>query len=113
MSSEKLIFKGKTLEDLHKEIYNNSASTRKQIREIVKDLLEVAGDTKEDIVAVAPAILEYLEVGVKNDEQLLKLANLISKAEEGKSNDSFDLSDFHKLLEEQEALAKEVEKKKE
>jgi hypothetical protein len=59
-------------------------------------------------------IKEYMEIGVKNDEHLIKLATVIQRIEavqaKGDSGGDFDFSDLQDLLEEQEALDKEITK---
>jgi len=58
-------------------------------------------------------IKEYMEIGVKNDEHLIKLATVIQRIEavqaKGDGGGEFDFSDLQDLLEEQEALEKEIE----
>ena len=53
-----------------------------------------------------------MEIGVRNDEHLIKLATVIQRIEtaQAKGDDGeFDFSDLQDLLEEQEALNQEVE----
>ncbi len=61
-------------------------------------------------------IKEYMEIGVKNDEHLIKLATVIQRIEaaqaKGESSE-FDFSDLQDLLEEQELIDKELEEKAE
>jgi hypothetical protein len=56
-------------------------------------------------------IKEYMEIGVKNDEHLIKLATVIQRIEtaaaKGESGE-FDFSDLQDLLEEQEALEESI-----
>jgi len=61
-------------------------------------------------------IKEYMEIGVKNDEHLIKLATVIQRIETAASkgeSGEFDFSDLQDLLEEQEALEQHVEETKE
>ena len=112
MSLDKEIFKGKTLSDLFGEIYDNSKETKGQVKSLIgelKPLIENIGDA----TLIVPMIKEYMEIGVKNDEHLIKLATVIQRIEtaqaKGESNE-FDFSDLQDLLEEQEALEQEVNK---
>lgn len=114
MSLDKEIFKGKTLSDLFGEIYDNSKETKLQVRALInelKPLIEGIGDA----TLIVPMIKEYMEIGVKNDEHLIKLATVIQRIEavqaKGDSGGDFDFSDLQDLLEEQEALDKEITKK--
>ena len=113
MSLDKEIFKGKTLSDLFSEIYDNSKETKGQIKALIselKPLIENIGDA----TLLVPMIKEYMEIGVKNDEHLIKLATVIQRIEavqaKGDGAGDFDFSDLQDLLEEQEALEQQVER---
>ena len=72
------IFDGKKLKDLFKEIYSNQKKKEKQISGLIEDLkplIEGIGDA----TLVVPLLKEYLEIGVKNDEQLIKMATIIQR----------------------------------
>ena len=111
MSLDKEIFSGKTLSDLFGEIYDNSKETKGQVKGLIgelKPLIENIGDA----TLIVPMIKEYMEIGLKNDEALIKLATIIQRIEtaQAKGDDGeFDFSDLQDLLEEQEALNQEVE----
>jgi len=112
MSLDKEIFSGKTLSDLFGEIYDNSKETKGQVKALIgelKPLIENIGDA----TLIVPMIKEYMEIGVKNDEHLIKLATVIQRIEtaqaKGDSNGEFDFSDLQDLLEEQEAIDQQVE----
>ena len=111
MSLDKEIFKGKTLSDLFGEIYDNSKETKGQVKALIselKPLIENIGDA----TLIVPMIKEYMEIGVKNDEALIKLATIIQRIESGQSKgDEFDLSDLADLLQEAESVNKEIEEK--
>ena len=110
MSLDKEIFSGKTLSDLFGEIYDNSKETKGQVKGLIgelKPLIENIGDA----TLIVPMIKEYMEIGVKNDEALIKLATIIQRIEtaQAKGDDGeFDFSDLQDLLEEQEALDQEI-----
>ena len=95
---EDLIFEGKTFQDLTKDIYNNASQKKKQIEVLIKEMNKMISSI-DDVVLIAPIIKEYLEVGVKNDEHLVKLAGvlqrIISKSS-GESDESMLLSDEEK-----------------
>jgi len=112
MSLDKEIFKGKTLSDLFGEIYDNSKETKGQVKALInelKPLIEGIGDA----TLIVPMIKEYMEIGVKNDEHLIKLATVIQRIEtaqaKGDGAGEFDFSDLQDLLEEQEALEQQIE----
>ena len=72
------IFKGKTFQDLTKDIYNNASQKKKQIEILIKEMNKMITSI-DDVVMLAPIIKEYLEVGVKNDEHLVKLASVLQR----------------------------------
>ena len=78
MSTDYEIFKGKTLGDVFKDIYDNSHTNKKQLEVLMK---EVVGFIKDGDTAVQmiPMLKEYLEINVKNDEQLVKLATIVQR----------------------------------
>ena len=111
MSLDKEIFKGKTLSDLFGEIYDNSKETKGQVKALIgelKPLIENIGDA----TLIVPMIKEYMEIGVKNDDALVKLATIIQRMESAAAKGEtgeFDFSDLQDLLDEQEALEQEIE----
>jgi len=78
MSTEFEIFEGKSLSSLFEDIYKNSKTNKTQLELLVK---EVASFIKDGDMAVQliPMIKEYLEINVKNDEQLVKLAQVVQR----------------------------------
>jgi hypothetical protein len=93
------VFGGKSLSSLFEDIYNNSKRNKGQLEILVK---EVSSFIKDGDMAIQliPMIKEYLEINVKNDEQLIKLAGIVQKlatAEQRVSgDDEFGLSDDEK-----------------
>jgi|TARA_B100001564_G_scaffold357625_1_gene374335 hypothetical protein len=110
MSLDKEIFKGKTLSDLFGEIYDNSKETKSQVKGLIaelKPLIENIGDA----TLLVPMIKEYMEIGVKNDEHLIKLATVIQRLEIAASKGEtgeFDFSELQDLLEESQEAQEEV-----
>ena len=78
MSDEREIFKGKTFQDLTKDIYDNTVNKKKQIDLLVSEIHGFI-TTIDDVILVAPIIKEYMEVSVKNDEHLVKLAGVLQR----------------------------------
>jgi hypothetical protein len=99
MGVEYEVFGGKSLSSLFEDIYNNSKRNKGQLEILVK---EVSSFIKDGDMAIQliPMIKEYLEINVKNDEQLIKLAGIVQKlatAEQRVSgDDEFGLSDDEK-----------------
>ena len=72
------IFDGKSLSDLLKDIYDNSVEKKTQINKLTEELSKFVNRVS-DVAVISPIIKEYLDVGVKNDEQLIKIAQVAAK----------------------------------
>jgi hypothetical protein len=73
------LFGKKTFADLLKEIHTNSSNKEKEIRNLIENLkpfINSAGDA----VIIVPLIKDYLDVSVKNDDLLIKMAGIIQRA---------------------------------
>lgn len=97
------IFGSKKFSDLLKDIYDNQKKKDRQINLLIADLKPLITNIG-DAALLVPVIKDYMEVSVKNDEHLVKLAAVIqrmvsTKTEEGNSF----LTD-----EEKDALLKEI-----
>jgi len=100
MSTDYEIFKGKTLGDVFKDIYDNSHTNKKQLEVLMKEVVGFIKDG-DTAVQIVPMLKEYLEINVKNDEQLVKLATIVQRitAAEGRATadgDEFGLSESEK-----------------
>ena len=92
------IFGDKKLKDLFQEIYNNQKKKEKQISSLIEELKPLIDDIG-DATLVVPLIKEYLEIGVKNDEQLIKMATIIQRClnnDSANSEGNFLISDEEK-----------------
>ena len=79
MKDDEEIFKGKTFSGLMEDIYENSRKKEAQINDLIKQLQPMIKNMGDATVLV-PIIKEYLEVAVKNDEHLIKMAAIIQRA---------------------------------
>ena len=100
MSNDYEIFEGKTLSDVFKDIYDNSKTNKQQLEVLMKEVVGFIKDG-DTAVQIIPMLKEYLEINVKNDEQLVKLATVVQRimAAEKRVSDSgeeFGLSDAEK-----------------
>ena len=78
MDTDKEIFAGKTFASLAKDIYFNSSRKSQQIDQLIKDLRSMVKDAGSATV-IAPMIKDYLDVSVKNDDQLVKLSAVLQR----------------------------------
>jgi hypothetical protein len=92
------LFGKKTFADLLKEIHTNSSNKEKEIRNLIdnlKPLITSAGDA----VIIVPLIKDYLDVSVKNDDLLIKMAGIIQRSlNSNKTDDEGFLSDSDKEM---------------
>jgi hypothetical protein len=100
MSNDYEIFEGKTLSDVFKDIYDNSKTNKQQLEVLMKEVVGFIKDG-DTAVQIIPMLKEYLEINVKNDEQLVKLATIVQRitAAEKRVSDSgeeFGLSEAEK-----------------
>tara|TARA_R110000765_G_scaffold51500_1_gene103934 strand:- start:4645 stop:5037 length:393 start_codon:yes stop_codon:yes gene_type:complete len=115
MSIEYEIFKGKTLSDVFKDIYDNSEKNKEQLEVLMKEVVGFIKDG-DTAVQIIPMLKEYLEINVKNDDQLVKMAAIVQRiiAAENKSgsDEGFILSDSEKeqLLTAVNEVADDVQK---
>ena len=82
------IFEGKTLSDVFKDIYDNSKRNKEQLEVLMKEVVQFIKDG-DTAVQIIPMLKEYLEINVKNDEQVVKLATIVQRlAQASASGDS-------------------------
>jgi hypothetical protein len=93
------VFEGKTLSDVFKDIYDNSNKNKIQLEVLMKEVVGFIKDG-DTAVQIIPMLKEYLEINVKNDEQLVKLATIVQRMatanSKGDDDDNFMLSDREK-----------------
>lgn len=78
MDNDIEIYKNKKFSDLCKDIVKNSENNRDQLDILISDLRSMI-KTANDALMIVPLIKEYLDVQVKNDEQLVKLAAVVQR----------------------------------
>ena len=93
------VFEGKTLSDVFKDIYDNSNKNKIQLEVLMKEVVGFIKDG-DTAVQIIPMLKEYLEINVKNDEQLVKLATIVQRMatanSRGDDDENFMLSDREK-----------------
>ena len=109
MSNDYEIFEGKSLSDVFKDIYDNSKTNKQQLEVLMKEVVGFIKDG-DTAVQIIPMLKEYLEINVKNDEQLVKLATVVQRimASEKRVSDSGD-NDFGLTEKEKEQLMDAIE----
>ena len=77
MSDDYKLFGDKSFADLSKDIYTNSKLKKTQIDLLIQEAHSYI-NTVEDVVMIMPVIKELMDVAIKNDEHLVKLAGVIA-----------------------------------
>ena len=72
------IFADKKFSDILEEIYTNQNKTKDKVTVLINELKSLIEDLG-DATLVVPLIKEYLDIGVKNDDQLIKMAGIIQR----------------------------------
>ena len=99
MASNYEIFEGKSLSDLFKDIYDNSTRNKEQLEVLMKEVVGFIKDG-DTAVQIIPMLKEYLEINVKNDDQLVKVAGIVQRIiaaeSKGSSEDEYGLTESEK-----------------
>ena len=99
MASDYEIFEGKSLSGLFKDIYENTKTNKTQLEVLMKEVVGFIKDG-DTAVQIIPMLKEYLEINVKNDDQLVKVAaivqRIIAAENKGSSEEEFGLSEAEK-----------------
>jgi len=93
---DNVIFGKKKFSDVLEEIYNNQQKKDKQVTALINELKPLISDIG-DATLVVPLIKEYMEISVKNDDILIKMAALAQRAMATVTSDgSLTISDEEK-----------------
>ena len=77
-SLNQIIFDDKSFSDLLKEIHKNQSKKSKQLASLIAELRPLITNLG-DATVVVPLIKEYMEISVKNDDQLIKMAAIVQR----------------------------------
>ena len=92
------LFGKKTYADLLKEIHTNQKDKEVQLRSLIEGLKPLITNAGEATIMV-PLIKEYMELAIKNDDHLIKMAGIVQRAMNTKMAEGDDiLSDEDKEL---------------
>ena len=93
---DNIVFKNKKFSDLLEEIYNNQKKKDQQVTALISELKPLISDIG-DATLVVPLIKEYMEISVKNDDILIKMAALAQRAMQTQTSDgALTISDEEK-----------------
>ena len=77
-----ILFDNKSFSDLLKEIHGNQKKKAKQLAQLISELRPLV-QSLGDATVIVPLIKEYLEISVKNDDALLKMAAIVQRLSTG------------------------------
>ena len=107
-----ILFDDKSFSDLLKEIHGNQRKKAKQLAQLIAELRPLV-QTLGDATVVVPLIKEYMEISVKNDDALLKMAAIVQRLSTGTINSGdgglLTEEEMAQLQELTEEIAKTVE----
>ena len=107
------VFDGMSLSDLFKKIHKNNKDTDKQIGEFIEIMKPMATSNAGSAVMLMPTVKDLIDVNVKNNEQLIKMAAIAQRAATISANSGTDLinmDEINALLEEQKAVQEQGQK---
>jgi hypothetical protein len=76
------IFEGKTYDKLLKQIHDNSEEKSVQLKKIVQSITKILSESNagpSEAVLLMPLITECMDVSIRNDDMLIKLAGIIQR----------------------------------
>ncbi len=107
------VFGNTSLSDLFKQIHKNNKDIDKQIGEFIETMKPMATANAGSATMLMPTVKDLIDVNVKNNEQLIKMAAIAQRAatvNANSGNDLIDMDEINALLEEQKAVQEESQK---
>jgi len=107
------IFGNTSLSDLFKQIHKNNKDIDKQIGDFIDTIKPMATANAGSATMLMPTVKDLIDVNVKNNEQLIKMAAIAQRAvsSNNSSADSLiDMSEIEALLAEQKDIQDEGKK---
>ena len=115
-SLNQILFDDKSFSDLLKEIHSNQKKKAKQLASLIAELRPLV-QSLGDATVIVPLIKEYMEISVKNDDALIKMAAIVQRLSTGTVNSGdgglLTEEEMAQLQDLTEEIAKTVEKPKE
>jgi len=109
---DNVVFGKKKFSDILSEIYDNQKTKQQQISGLISELKPLINDIG-DATLIVPLIKEYMDIGVRNDEQLIKMATIVQRTlNNSSSEDALGITDEEKaeLMAELDKLNENFEK---
>jgi len=78
MDFNQVLFKDKTFSSLLEDIYKNANRKEKEIKALI-DQLKPMIQEPGDAMMLVPLLKEYMELAIKNDDALIKMAGIVQR----------------------------------
>jgi hypothetical protein len=107
------IFGNTSLSDLFKQIHKNNKDIDKQIGDFIDTMKPMATANAGSATMLMPTVKDLIDVNVKNNEQLIKMAAIAQRAVSSNSSSAdslIDMSEIEALLAEQKDIQDEGKK---
>jgi cell division FtsZ-interacting protein ZapD len=107
------IFGNTSLADLFKQIHRNNKDVDKQINELIDTLKPIATSNAGSAVMLMPTVKDLIDVNVKNNDQLIKMAGIAQRAATMNTTQDagfIDMDEINALIEEQNAIKEQGNK---
>jgi len=82
LSTDDIIFNNKRFSDILSEIYDNQIEKKNQITGLINELKPLIQEIG-DATLIVPLLKEYLDMGIKNNEHLIKMATIVQRLIQG------------------------------
>jgi hypothetical protein len=110
---EVTLFGNTSLADLFKQIHRNNKDIDKQINELIDNIKPLATSNAGSAVMLMPTVKDLIDVNVKNNDQLLKMAGIAQRAASinaSAGNELINMDEINALLEDQKIIEEQSNK---
>ena len=110
---EVTLFGNTSLADLFKQIHRNNKDIDKQINELIDNIKPLATSNAGSAVMLMPTVKDLIDVNVKNNDQLLKMAGIAQRAASinaSAGNELISMDEINALLEDQKSIQEQSQK---
>ena len=107
------VFGNTSLSDLFKQIHKNNKDIDKQIGDFIETMKPMATANAGSATMLMPTVKDLIDVNVKNNEQLIKMAAIAQRAvavSNNSNNELIDMSEIEALLAEQKEVQEQGQK---
>ena len=111
-SLNQILFDDKSFSDLLKEIHGNQKKKAKQLASLIAELRPLV-QSLGDATVVVPLIKEYMEISVKNDDQLIKMAAIVQRLSTGNASTGDGGMLTEEEMQQLQGIAEEISKEAE